>query len=41
MSKYPTAALTVIDFPLDHWTKLAPGGGILTDFIIPADLRNK
>lgn len=41
MSKYPTAALAVIDFETDHWAKIAPAGGILVDFVMPADLKSK
>jgi phosphohistidine phosphatase len=41
MSKYPTAALAVIDFAVDHWIEIAPGGGILTGFITPADIKSK
>ncbi len=40
-SKYPTAALTVIDFEVDHWTGIAPAEGILVDFVAPADLKSK
>ena len=36
--KYPTAALAVIDLPLDHWADVAPGTGILERFVIPKDL---
>ena len=41
MSKYPTAALAVIDFANDHWAEIAPAEGILVDFVIPADLNSK
>jgi phosphohistidine phosphatase len=41
MSKYPTAALSVIDFQVEHWIGLGPGEGILADFIMPADLKSK
>jgi phosphohistidine phosphatase len=41
MSKYPTAALSVIDFAVDHWIELAPSAGMLVDFIVPADLKSK
>jgi phosphohistidine phosphatase len=40
-SKYPTAALAVIDFAVDHWVEIAPGEGALADFIMPADLKSK
>jgi phosphohistidine phosphatase len=41
LSKYPTAALTVIDFRADDWAEIAPAGGVLVDFTAPADLKNK
>lgn len=41
MSKYPTAALTVIDFALNSWLEIAPGKGVLADFIMPADIKSK
>jgi phosphohistidine phosphatase len=41
MSKYPTGALSVIDFDVATWTQIAPGGGTLADFITPADLKSK
>jgi phosphohistidine phosphatase len=41
MSKYPTGALSVIDFDIAKWAQLAPGAGILVDFITPADLKRK
>ena len=41
MSKYPTAALTVIDFEAGHWDDIAPREGILADFVTPADLKSK
>jgi phosphohistidine phosphatase len=37
--KFPTAALAVIDFDIDHWKAVEPGGGVLADFIKPKDLR--
>jgi len=41
MSKYPTAALSVIDFPVDRWSEIAPGEGMLADLVTPADLKSK
>lgn len=36
--KYPTAALTVFDFPTDRWAGVDPGQGTLIDFTRPKDL---
>jgi phosphohistidine phosphatase len=36
--KFPTAALAVIDFDIASWSRLAPGGGKLVDFVRPKDL---
>jgi len=41
MSKYPTAALAVIDFKIEYWAEAAPGEGILADFVTPSDIKNK
>ncbi|HEY3638403.1 MAG TPA: histidine phosphatase family protein [Rhizomicrobium sp.] len=41
MFKYPTAALTVIDFDTNKWSEIAAAQGSLVDFIMPADLKNK
>ncbi|MEO0410760.1 MAG: histidine phosphatase family protein [Pseudomonadota bacterium] len=38
-SKYPTAALTVIDFTAANWNKVAPAGGALERFVKPKDLK--
>jgi hypothetical protein len=35
----PTAALAVIDFEVDAWSKIAPGEGRLADFVTPATAR--
>jgi phosphohistidine phosphatase len=35
----PTAALAVIDFDVDAWSKIAPGEGRLADFVTPATAR--
>src|SRR5262249_16187949 len=36
--KFPTAALAVIDFAVDHWRDVKPETGRLVDFIRPKDL---
>jgi phosphohistidine phosphatase len=36
--KFPTAALAVIEFDIDHWNQLAPGAGRLRAFVRPKDL---
>ena len=36
--KFPTAALLVIDFPIDVWFALQPGSGILAEFVRPKAL---
>ena len=36
--KYPTAALAVIDFHFDNWSRLAPSSGHLERFVRPKDL---
>lgn len=38
-SKYPTAALTVIDFSVARWDKVAPASGTLERFVKPKDLK--
>jgi phosphohistidine phosphatase len=35
LEKFPTAALAVIDFPLDDWAKLHPEAGRLDRFVTP------
>ncbi len=35
---YPTAATSIIDFPIDHWAALEPGTGQVRAFIVPRDL---
>jgi phosphohistidine phosphatase len=39
-TKFPTCALAVLDFDVAHWRDIAPGGGALTDFVRPKDLRD-
>lgn len=36
--KFPTAAIAVIDFGIDHWADIAQGSGMLRRFIRPRDL---
>jgi phosphohistidine phosphatase len=36
--KFPTAALAVIQFDIDHWNELAAGAGRLRAFVRPKDL---
>ena len=38
-AKFPTAALAVITFDVDHWQALAPGDGYLQSFVRPKDLK--
>jgi phosphohistidine phosphatase len=37
--KFPTAALAVLDAPIDEWRKLQPGQAVLADFVSPKGLR--
>jgi phosphohistidine phosphatase len=34
-AKYVTGALAVIDFPVEHWAEVAPGGGRLDRYVTP------
>lgn len=36
--KFPTAALAVLQFEVEHWADLTPGGGRLAAFVRPKDL---
>ncbi len=36
--KFPTAALAVLEFDLEHWHDVVPGGGRLAAYSIPKDL---
>ena len=36
--KFPTAALAVIDLPIEHWDAVAPHAGSLERFITPGEL---
>ena len=38
IEKFPTAALAVIDFPLDDWSKIHPKAGRLDRFVVPRAL---
>jgi phosphohistidine phosphatase len=38
LEKFPTAALAVIDFPVDDWGKLHPEAGRLDRFVVPRQL---
>ena len=38
LDKFPTAALAVIDFPIDDWAKLHPQSGRLDRFVAPRQL---
>lgn len=37
--EFPTAALAVLDLAAVAWTDIAPGEGVLADFLVPADSR--
>jgi phosphohistidine phosphatase len=37
--KFPTCALAVLDFDVQHWNELAGGTGALIDFIQPKDCK--
>ena len=39
--KFPTAALAVIDFPLDDWSKIHPKSGRLDRFVVPRALDSE
>ena len=39
LEKFPTAALAVIDFPLDDWGQLHPRAGRLDRFVVPRTLE--
>ena len=36
-TKFPTGALSVIDFAIERWSDLQPGTGHITDFVEPQD----
>ncbi len=40
-SKFPTAALAVVDFDIRYWRDLAPGSGRLERFVAPRDLDGR
>ena len=37
--KFPTAALAVLNFDVERWHDIEPGGGFLQSFILPRDLE--
>jgi phosphohistidine phosphatase len=39
-SKFPTAALAILDFQSEHWATVSRGEARLVDFVTPAALRN-
>src|SRR5262249_32460106 len=41
IEKFPTAALAVIDFPLDDWGKIHPKSGRLDRFVVPKALDSE
>jgi phosphohistidine phosphatase len=41
VEKFPTAALAVIDFPLDDWSKIHPRSGRLDRFVPPKALDSE
>jgi phosphohistidine phosphatase len=36
---FPTAAAAVIDFAVEHWAQVFPGGGTLVGFVCPRSIR--
>ena len=38
-AKFPTAALVVLDAPIDEWRQLAPGEASIVDFVTPKSLK--
>jgi len=41
IEKFPTAALAVIDFPFDDWSKIHPKSGRLDRFVLPKALDSE
>ena len=41
LEKFPTAALAVIDFAVDDWSKVHPRGGRLDRFVVPRSLQTE
>ncbi|MGH6890065.1 MAG: SixA phosphatase family protein [Rhizomicrobium sp.] len=39
--EFPTAALAVIDFDVASWAGIAPAKGVLSEFLTPAELRER
>jgi len=40
-TKFPTAALAVLDFEIDHWSDVRKGGACLMRFVTPGILRGE
>lgn len=40
-AKFPTAALAMLDFEIDHWSEVRGGGARLTRFVTPGILRGE
>lgn len=40
IEKFPTAALAVLEFDVESWSKIALGEGALAEFIRPMDLKS-
>jgi phosphohistidine phosphatase len=40
-AKFPTAALAVLDFEIDHWSEVGRGGARLKRFVTPGILRGE
>ena len=38
-SSYPTAALAILDFDIEHWAEVRKGAARLNRFVTPAALR--
>lgn len=40
-AKFPTAALAMLDFEIDHWSEVSGGGARLARFVTPGMLRGE
>jgi phosphohistidine phosphatase len=40
-AKFPTSALAILEFDVDRWRDVEPGGGLLARFVTPDDSRLK
>ncbi len=38
--QYPSAATTVLDFEIDNWSDIQPSSGVLSDFVVPRELKS-